>query len=103
MTISTLSLKHIFGFNEGVKDNVWFVDENLIVYPVGQNVVLYNCETGLQRFMQGTEVGEGIRALTLSPSKRFVAVAEKTDQGIVSVFDINTLRRGSVCIFLVTF
>ena len=103
MATATLSHRHIFGLKADVKDNIWFVDENLIVYPVGHNAVVYNCETRLQKFMHGTEGTEGITALTLSPSKRFVAVAEKADQGIVNVFDLHTLRRRKVYYFFVVF
>ena len=53
--IPTLAHKHIFGLNADVMDNIWFVDENLIVYPVGHTVVVYNCETRLQSFVHGTE------------------------------------------------
>jgi WD40 repeat protein len=39
---------------------------------------------------------EAISCLSVSPNKRFIAVAEKSDRGVVSIYDSSTLRRRKV-------
>ena len=46
------------------------VDDNVILYPAGHLVVLYNVETRQQRFIFGSE-GSEITALAVSPNKRY--------------------------------
>jgi len=38
-------------------------------------------------------VSEAITALAVSPNKRYIAVAEKCDHGVVNIYDSQTLRR----------
>lgn len=93
-----LVVRHIFGLRGDVKDNIHFVEENTIVYPVGHTVVLYDVETKVQRFTPGTPESEGITALAVSPNKKFLAVAERADKGTISVYDLQTLKRRKVLV-----
>jgi len=81
-----------------VKDNIHFVEENTIIYPVGHTVVSYNVETKVQRFTPGSPESEGITALAVSPNKKFLAVAERSDKGTISVYDLQTLKRRKVLV-----
>lgn len=111
MSTAQLSHRHIFGLKSGVKDNVWYVDENLVLYPAGHNTIIYNAENKLQKFIYGTPGTDGITALTVSPSSRYVATAERSVQeqvglgagganaagrGIVNVYDLHTLKKRKV-------
>jgi len=37
----TLSHRHVFGLNAGVKNNIHYVEETQIIYPAGTNTVLW--------------------------------------------------------------
>ena len=63
--------RHVFGLKGDVTDNIHYVDENHVVYPVGNNTVLMNTEDRKQKFINGTENTEGITALAVTPSKRY--------------------------------
>ena len=90
--------RHIFGLRGDVKDNIHFVEEGTIIYPVGHTVVSYNVETKVQRFTPGSPESEGITALAVSPNKKFLAVAERADKGTISVYDLQTLKRRKVLV-----
>ena len=36
--------KFLAGLKADVKDNVFFLDENNVIYPAGHNIVIYNIE-----------------------------------------------------------
>lgn len=43
--------------------------------------------------MSGSTECEGITALALSPNKKLLAVAERADKAVISVYDMQTLKR----------
>jgi hypothetical protein len=90
-----------------VKENIWYFDDNIVVYPVGDNIVIYDTVRKTQKFINGSaqSVGvetigeplEGITALAISPNKRYVAVAERgTTQAFVSIYDLFNLKKKKV-------
>ena len=91
-SLAVMSPRHIFGLKGDAKSNIWYADENTVVYPCGAYTVLYNCETKEQRFVLSAEspnfVSEGISALGLTPSKRFVAIAERGARPLVHMYDL---------------
>ena len=88
--------RHVFGLKADVKDNIQYVEENLVLYPAGHTTVLYHTEQKTQKFIPGTPESEGITALAVSSSKKYVAVAERADRGVVTVYDLHTLKRRKV-------
>jgi hypothetical protein len=90
---STLNIRHIFGINANVVDNVSFTDEDTIVYVAGHNLVLYSIAERRQRFIQSTEIAETITCYTSGSGKRLAAVAERGDHPSFHVFDLRTFRR----------
>lgn len=58
--------------------------------------MLHSIDTKSQRFIQGTEGTEGLSALALSPSRKYVAVAERAEKGLITVYDMGTLKRRKV-------
>ncbi|GBG33254.1 Cilia- and flagella-associated protein 57 [Hondaea fermentalgiana] len=85
--------RHVFGLKADVADSVWFLEENLIMYPAGNNVIVYHTDTRVQKFIQGTEGCAGITALSVCPSRKFVAVAERGQRASVSIYDLGTLKK----------
>lgn len=73
-----------------------YVDDQTVAYPAGHTVVVYNVDEKRQKFVTGTEGTAGITALALAPSRRFLAVAERGDRGLISVFDLKTLKKRKV-------
>ena len=94
MSIAIAQCKHIFGLKGDVAGNVAFIDETNIVYPSGSNIVLYNIDQKIQRFIACTsEKSEGITAMALSPNGKFCAVAEKGSKATITIFDLHSLRK----------
>jgi len=91
--MAALLHRHLFGVKGDVRDPICYVDEQTVLYPAGHNTVIFNLEQRIQRFLPGTEKTEEITAIAVSPNKKFVAVAEKSDKGVITVFDLHSLKR----------
>eukprot|EP00854_Cymbomonas_tetramitiformis_P012413 gene12413-14666_t len=96
MSISTLIPRHVFGLKGDVRENIHYIDESTVLYPAGHNTVLYSTEQKIQKFIPGTVDTQGITAIAVSASRKFVAVAEKADKAIITIFDLHTLKRRKV-------
>lgn len=79
-----------------MKDNLSYVDDTVVMYHAGRTLVLYSTDTRTQRFIQGTETTDGITALALSPSRKYLAIAERAERGLITVYDLTTLKRRKV-------
>ena len=83
-----------------MQGHLQFLDENIVVYPCGHHIVIYNTETKEQNFIHGTipeiknsiEIpsSEGISALAVTSNRRLIGVAES---GVLSIFDAQSRRR----------
>ena len=104
MAAPLLNHRHIFGLKADVKNNIHFLEEGVILYPVGHTVVIHNLDTKQQRFISGSHGGTTaggkppeITAIAVSPNKRYVAIGEKgTERAVCSIYDLRTLRRKKV-------
>lgn len=83
----------MFGFNSGFKDSLSYLEDGSYVYPVGASVVIAAADGRTHRFVPGSVECEGITALALSPNKKLLAVAERADKAVISVYDMQTLKR----------
>ena len=90
------ALRHIFGFRADVHDSVHFPDDGVILFVAGHNVVLHTAETKQQRFIPGTVDSDGITALAIAPQRKLLAVAEKAEKAMVTVYDLAALKRRKV-------
>ena len=96
MSIALASLRHAFGFKSDVANNIWYLDEQTIIYPSGSNCVLYNIDQRTQKFIPGTDQSNGMTALAVSPNRRYVAVAEKGEKPSITIYDLHSLRKRKV-------
>ncbi|KAK9845760.1 hypothetical protein WJX81_001703 [Elliptochloris bilobata] len=96
MSIAALQPRHIFGCRGDVRDGIHALDDATLLYPAGHNVVLLNTETRGQQLIPGAVESEGILALAVSPNRKYLAVAERGERGMVTVFDLRTLKRRKV-------
>ena len=89
--------KFFAGVKSDVNSNLHFIDDQTVCYSVGHNVVLYNIEEKTQKYIPGTEGSEAITALAVTRSKKFLAIAEKTERTpICIIYDLQTLKRKKV-------
>ena len=56
----------------------------------------YHIEQKAQKFIPGTVETEGITSLAISANRKFVAVAERAEKGMITVYDLHTLKRRKV-------
>ncbi|XP_017339117.1 cilia- and flagella-associated protein 57 isoform X2 [Ictalurus punctatus] len=85
---------HIFGLRREARNNLLFLDEQTIIFPSGNNCVLYNVHQRWTKFIPGAmpcqQGPQGIQALAISPDRRYLAVSERREQGIITVYDIQS-------------
>ncbi|RXN00688.1 Cilia- and flagella-associated protein 57 [Acipenser ruthenus] len=79
---------HIFGIRAGVTNNVFYFDEQTIIFPSGNNCLRYNIDQKWQKFIQGSEKSHGMLALAISPNRRYLAVSERGEKGSITVYDL---------------
>mmetsp|Transcript_46078 Transcript_46078/g.90833 ORF Transcript_46078/g.90833 Transcript_46078/m.90833 type:complete len:1198 (-) Transcript_46078:74-3667(-) len=95
-----LNLRHTFGLRADVINNIHYIEDNLVLYPAGHNVVVYNCDTKTQRFIHGSDMNNAekgpfeISCLAVSNDKKHVAVAEKgVEKGQVIIYSLETFKK----------
>jgi WD40 repeat protein len=89
-----LNHRHVFGIKADVKSNIHFHDENQVIYCAGHNTVQYFTEHKSQRVFPGSEGTTGITCLAVSPSKRYLAIAERSPENAqVTVYDLVTTKK----------
>ncbi|MBN3282186.1 CFA57 protein, partial [Polyodon spathula] len=79
---------HIFGIRAGVTNNVFYFDEQTIIFPCGNNCLRYNIDQNWQKFIQGSEKSHWMQALAISPNRRYLAVSERGEKGSITVYDL---------------
>ncbi|EQC33951.1 hypothetical protein SDRG_08631 [Saprolegnia diclina VS20] len=93
-TAAMLVHRYMYGLKGSVRSNVAFCEENTVVFPCGHNLVVHNIETKEQQFIHGIEGNAGgITAMAVASSRKYVAVAERSEHGLIHVYDLTTLRR----------
>ena len=90
--------RFVFGFRADVTNNLAYAEDGAVVYPAGHNIVLYSPDIRTQRLIPGTMESEGISAMCVSSNKKLLAVAERSDKAIITVYDLQTLKRRKVLV-----
>ena len=94
MATQVLAPKHIYGIKANCKDNVWYMDDGMVVYPAGNHIVILAVASGVQKFIPCSVDSDGITAIAISPSLRYIAVAEQgVKRAVINVYDLHTLKR----------
>ncbi|XP_039468370.1 cilia- and flagella-associated protein 57 isoform X1 [Oreochromis aureus] len=78
----------IFGVRTGVRNNLCFFDEQTVVFPSGNSCVCFDTVQRWQRFISGSERSQGMRAMTISSNRRYLAVSDYGERATVTVFDL---------------
>lgn len=101
MSFATVAVTSCFGLSADVQNNVFFVDEQRVVYPAGTSIVIYHLDQRKQQFITNSENTQGFSTMCISPNKRFLAAAEKGHKPSIAIYDLQTLRKKKVFIFWV--
>lgn len=46
--------------------------------------------------MTGSADGGGINCIAVAPNKRYLAIAERGDRAVITIFDLQTLKRRKI-------
>ncbi|GCB74184.1 hypothetical protein scyTo_0003271 [Scyliorhinus torazame] len=88
MSIPMIHANHVFGLEASVVNNVFYFDDQSIMYPAGSGCVRYNIDQKWQKLFPGSEKCQGMLALALSPNRRYLAISEKGERAMVAIYDI---------------
>lgn len=95
-TLIRIYIRHVFGLKGDVKNNIFYVEEQNVLYPAGNNAIIYNTETKTQKFLSIAELNETIIAMSLSQNKKLLAVALRCEKLSISIYDVQTQRKRKV-------
>ena len=62
-------LKHVYGLNYELKNNVQFVEERVIVYTYGNHIILYHLDQKWQKFIQISDKNVQVTAMAISTNR----------------------------------
>lgn len=82
-----IQLKYIFGMNSSIRNNIYFIDDQRLIFPAGYHIICYSTTDKSQTYFQGIEGYRGFSCMTLSPMKRFLAVGGKADKPAIFIYD----------------
>ncbi|KAM4872713.1 cilia- and flagella-associated protein 57 isoform 2-T3 [Thomomys bottae] len=83
---------HVFGFRSHVANNVFFFDEQIIIFPSGNHCVKYNVDQKWQKFIPGSDKSQGMLALSISPNRRYLAISETVqDRPIITIYELSSI------------
>ncbi|XP_028405556.1 cilia- and flagella-associated protein 44-like [Dendronephthya gigantea] len=86
-----LSLHHSFGYECTKRENLHILDANTVVFSAGNLVQILNLQTLEQTYIGGTNDG-GIGAITVHPSRKYFAVAEKGVMPNINIYEYPSLK-----------
>lgn len=81
----------LFGMKGDVQGNLFYYDDQRVIYVAGHNVVIYNTDEKTQMYIPGIDGSEGITALAVSPSRKHIAVCERAERAICIIYDLENL------------
>lgn len=94
----TIQTKHVFGIKSDVGNCISHLDEHRVLYPAGHNVVLYNTDDRDMSFFPGLEGSLGITCMAVCPRRRFLAVAERAEKAVVTVYDTHAPKKRKILV-----
>ena len=86
----SVQMKHIFGCKSDITNAIFQVDEHRIIYPAGHNVVVYHNDDQPMEFYPAHEGSFGITAMNICPTRKFLAVAERAERAVITVYEITS-------------
>lgn len=71
-----MGLQYVFGYDLSRRGNLFFIEENRVIYASSAAVVLENLITGMREFVMGIDAG-GVGAVAVHPTRDYFAVGGK--------------------------
>ncbi|XP_072505212.1 cilia- and flagella-associated protein 57 isoform X6 [Notamacropus eugenii] len=92
MSTVVAQAQHIFGLRGRVANNLFFFDEQIIIFPCGNHCVKYNVDQKWQKFIPGSEKSQGMLALAISPNRRYLAISETVqDKATITIYELSSV------------
>ena len=87
--------RFVFGVNGQLNNCLHLHEEKKLVYVAGHNIVVYNLDECNQSFIPGSDNADMINFITLSPSGRYIAYCEKSNEGRaqVTIYEIANRKK----------
>ncbi|XP_055986867.1 cilia- and flagella-associated protein 57 [Sorex fumeus] len=83
---------HVFGLRAHVTNNVFFFDEQIVIFPSGNYCVKYNVDQKWQKFIPGSDRSQGMLALAISPNRRYLAISEMVqDKPLITIYELSAV------------
>lgn len=92
-------IRYIYGYDGTLKNNLFGIKDSRtgnidrVLYTAGHVIVIYHLEKKEQTYIHGTEGAKEISAITVSPKNRFLAYAEESDTGFITIWDLRAGNR----------
>lgn len=84
----TLTPRFIFGSNGSIRNNLYVIDDNKVMYVAGHNVILYNIDEKSQYFIPGSEITEGINHIAVSHKSQLLAICERSKKAQLTIYNL---------------
>ncbi|XP_075386789.1 cilia- and flagella-associated protein 57 [Tenrec ecaudatus] len=83
---------HVFGLRARVANNIFFFDEQTLIFPSGNHCVKYNVDQKWQKFIPGSEKSQGMLALAISPNRRYLAISETVqEKPVITIYELSAI------------
>ncbi|ELK13105.1 WD repeat-containing protein 65 [Pteropus alecto] len=83
---------HVFGLQSHVANNIFFFDEQIIIFPSGNHCVKYNMDQKWQKFIPGSDKSQGMLALSISPNRRYLAISETVqEKPVITIYELSSI------------
>ncbi|XP_008963610.3 cilia- and flagella-associated protein 57 isoform X4 [Pan paniscus] len=83
---------HVFGLRSHVANNIFYFDEQIIIFPSGNHCVKYNVDQKWQKFIPGSEKSQGMLALSISPNRRYLAISETVqEKPAITIYELSSI------------
>ncbi|XP_063263369.1 LOW QUALITY PROTEIN: cilia- and flagella-associated protein 57 [Prinia subflava] len=83
----------VFGCRPRVAGGVCFLEEQVVLHAAGAGCLRLHLQHKWHNFIPGTEKSRGVRALAVSPDRRFLAVSEAAgEQPVLAVYELSAER-----------
>ncbi|KAK9497801.1 hypothetical protein O3M35_003723 [Rhynocoris fuscipes] len=81
------------GLSTDISGNIQFANNNTLIYPIGKVIVICKLSEETQQYIKLPRSDRKINIISISPNKKYLAVAEKLSNPRVSVFEISSRKR----------
>nr|XP_011762100.1 cilia- and flagella-associated protein 57 isoform X6 [Macaca nemestrina] len=83
---------HVFGLRSHVANNIFYFDEQIIIFPSGNHCVKYNVDQKWQKFIPGSDKSQGMLALSISPNRRYLAISETVqEKPAITIYELSSI------------